>query len=187
MSDVFRGLSAEDYATTLSAGLFSDKEARAEYARLRKVANKRLAYLEKRGYENYQVYKRYADAFGSLRGASIETVREHLSYVAHFLGLQTSKIRGQQLADRRYVATMQKRGYDYITEENVKRFGDFMKAAVDHYGDKEAFDSEHMYELYKAADKSAITPEKVAEDFDYWSAHMDKLPMPEMTEEDKVK
>ena len=187
MPYVFKGLSAEDYATTLSAGFFSDKEARAEYARLRRVANKRLARMEKAGFSTSRTYKLYGEGFESLYKAKIETVREQLADVAHFLGLKTSTITGQRNAVKKAVATMQANGYDAITAENYDQWGRFMQAAIDHYGKKSAFDSERIYEMFERAEKSPITPEKIAEDFDYWYDHTENIPVPEMTEADRVK
>lgn len=187
MSDVFKGLSAEDYAATMSAGLFSDREARAEYARLRKVANARLKRMEKAGYTSSRAYRFYGDGFESLRGADITTVRERLADVAHFIGLKTSSITGQRAAVKKGVSTMQSHGYDAITVKNYDQWGRFMQAAIDHFGDRNAFDSERIYEMFDRAEKSPITPEKVAEDFDYWYDYAENIPVPEITEADRVK
>ena len=180
----FGNLESTVYQPSISRNLFTDREARAEYARLRKVANRRIARLEKAGYGASAIMRRYGGGFESLRGASATAVRERLGDVAAFLEKKSSSVTGQRSARNKFIATMHSLGYTYINKDNVDRFGRFMEAAKRHYGNRNAFDSNQMYTLFDQSDQSAITPEAVAEDFDYWTENMDQMPMPQPEPED---
>ena len=140
----FGNLPSEIYGAGMSEKFFSDKEARAEYARLRKIANRRIARMEKAGYGNSRVMKRFGGGFQSMRGAKIEDVREQLGDVAYFFERKTSSVTGQRAARRKFIETMHELGYDFINSENAGRFGDFMEAAKQHYGNRNAFDSNQI-------------------------------------------
>ena len=174
----FGGLSSSLYQPGMSENLFSDREARAEYARLRKVANRRIARMEKAGYGSSAIMRRYGGGFESLRGASAAAIRERLGDVASFLEKKTSSVTGQRRAVQRFVETMQELGYDFINKKNADRFGRFMEAAKRHYGNKKAFDSEQIISLFEQAEQKKIAPEIVAENFDYWTKQMDAAAMP---------
>lgn len=172
------GLSSVIYQPGMSENMFSDREARREYARLRKVANRRIARLEKAGYGGSRLMTRYGGGFESLRGASAAAVREKLWEVASFLEKKTSSVTGQRAAKRKFVDTMQSLGYD-INMKNADAYGRFMDAVSRHYGSKQAYDSEQMYKIFKGAEKSKrVTPTEVAKNIDYWVEHMDQLPIP---------
>lgn len=185
MAGLFRDLTSAEYSVTLSAGFFSDREARAEYARLRKVANARLQRLEKAGYSESAVFRRYGEGFESLRGASAQEVRERLGDVAKFLGRKTSSVTGQRAAVRSFVETMHELGYDFINKGNADKFGRFMEAAKRHYGSKKAFDSEQVISLFQLTEEKGIDPELVQQDFDHWLEYMDSGEAPEMTPTDR--
>lgn len=175
---------AELYDASVSRLVFSKAEAAAEYAKLRKTANRRLSRLEKAGYEQSSVFRKYGEGFASMRGASEAQLRANLGEVARFLSLKTSSVTGQRAATAAFVETMQERGYDFITKQNAGAFGRFMEAAKKHYGSKKAFDSEQIVDLFERALEAEADPEEIAEDFEYWAENMDKLKAPEMTEDD---
>lgn len=185
MADVFQGLNSEFYAASLSAGFFSLREARAEYARLRKVANARLRRLEKAGYGESAIFRRYGEGFESMRGASEAEVRERLGDVAKFLGRKTSSLTGQRAATRAFVQTMNDLGYDFINKNNADKFGRFMEAAKRHYGSKRAFDSLQVIDLFEFTIENNMNPEEVQQNFDFWLDQMDSGEAPEMTAADR--
>ena len=176
---VFGGLDPAIYQPGLSRGIFTEKEARREYSRLRRVANRRLERLERAGYGNSAVMRRYGQGFESMRGTSEAAIRERLGDVAAFLERKTSSVTGQRAAVRSFVETMQERGYGFITTKNAAQFGRFMEAAKKHYGNAKAFDSEQIIDMFEEVIKSEADPDIVSENFEYWSEHMDELQAPE--------
>ena len=134
------------YQKTLSSSIFDLREARAEYSRLRKIAAKRLKRLGEKAPDS-SIYQRYKDAFGFLdKDAKESTVRKALSEVAYFTELKTSSLSGLKQAKKKFVSSMQERGYDKINLNNVDKFGRFMQEAKDYYKSKKAFDSEKLYD-----------------------------------------
>lgn len=182
MADVFKGLDPDWYSTTVNRTIFTAREARAEYARLRKVANSRIERLEKAGYSDSSIIRRYGDGYESLRGANENTVRKALGDVAHFLGMKTSTVQGQRAALRNYIETMHEHGYDFINKDNAEQFRRFMAAARSHYG--KGFDSENTITLYQKSLENEIAPEVVQENFDYWQLNMDFLEIPKASPTD---
>lgn len=105
----------ELYSFALSTLIFTDKEARAEYARLRRLANKRLDVLQRAGYGKAALLRCYPASFESMRGASERDVRKALAVVSHFLSLKTTTLRGIQSSRKKAIQTCRERGYDFNT------------------------------------------------------------------------
>lgn len=170
------------YATSVSGLVFTEREARAEYARLRRAANARIETLERRGLGDSQSLRRFPSSFGSLAGASEKAVRKGLQEVAHFMSLQTTSYRGQLKARQNMIDALQERGYDFINKSNVAAFGRFMDAAKKHYGNKKSFDSEQIVELFREREEEIAEledPESMENFFYEWEASEDYDNMPE--------
>lgn len=136
------------YQKTLSSSIFDLREARAEYSRLRKIAVKRLMRMGEKAPDS-SIYQRYKDSFGFLdREASESTVRKALADVAYFTELKTSSLSGLTQAKKKFVRSMNEKGYDEINLSNADKFGRFMQAAKDYYKSKKAFDSEQLYDYF---------------------------------------
>lgn len=153
------------YATGLSHLVFTEKEARAEYARLRHSANERIAALQRHGYGDVNSLRRFPKSFESARGASEKQVRKMLSDVAHFMDLQTTSLRGIQRQQRNMIDALQDRGYDFINKGNVQAFGRFMDAAKRHYGSKKSYDSEQIVELFRDYEEEILARQDEMETF----------------------
>lgn len=176
----------ELYSAATSQLVFSEREARQEYARLRRLANRRLAALERAGYGEAAALKNYPADFGSLRGASEREVRKALAEVSRFMSLKTTTIRGIQSSQKKAVSTMQEHGYDFINKNNIESFGRFMAAAKKHAGSKKAFDSEQAVAAFHAALEEDIDPEDLEDWLDEWEDKEDYEP-PEPDESERVK
>lgn len=99
------------------------KGIRAEYAELRKIANKRIARAQKTGalsdLEPFPTTK-------SL-GSDTERIAKAMSSVLKFLSGKKSTARGRAETRAKTVKSLEKIGYDGITEKNVDLFGQFME------------------------------------------------------------
>lgn len=126
----------------------TEREARAEYARLRSIAIKRLKRFEGTEFTDTQVFLKYKDIFIPTRKIKNERdVRYLLSEVASFLRLPYSTISGQRALRKRTVETLQRRGYIGITERNFIDFGRYMQRARA-LSIAKFFDSVRAAELY---------------------------------------
>lgn len=173
-----KGGGLHDYYVTESAFYFTPQEARAEYARLRREANRRLEVLRRSDFKNIKaVTNRPADYAALPRGASEKEVRRALFDVARFISLKTSSLKGARAARREWVSSMQDAGYTWVNEKNADEFGRFLGAvqeseAASGYdsGDKAGYSG-----LFRLAKKKNIDPQEMAKDFQYWMQHRQEL------------
>lgn len=166
----------ELYSATTSPLIFTDKEARAEYARLRRLANKRLDVLERAGYGEAASLRNYPASFGSMRGASERDMRKALADVSRFLSLKTTTLRGIKSSQKKAINTLHEHGYDFINKDNIESFGRFMEAAKRHAGSKKAFDSEQAVEAFRAAKAVEMSDEEMEDYLDDWEEMEDYEP-----------
>lgn len=172
------GTSIYDYS---SAGYdFTLREARAEYSRLRKIAEKRLQRMAASPYESSDIYRRYADRFKPLpRGASEERVRKQLYEVARFTELKTGSVSGMRASREKQIEAMHDLGYDWLNETNINAFNDYMERVAKFTAAKN-YDSEEIVDLFhEAVVKRNIDPELVLEDFTDYMEGIADIPLPE--------
>lgn len=159
-------------------GYLDITEARAEYARLRSAAVKRLQRLSGTEGERYTAFRMYGkEGFPSLpRNASASEVGRALADVYHFLEMKTSSIGAIRASQREAIKTLQSRGYDFINKGNIREFGEFMEAArqqkvvSDNRGG-----SPTIVELYETVKRLQMPPEQVQHRFAYWLSKRKEL------------
>lgn len=160
-----------NYELQNSAQVFTVREARAEYSRLRKIAQKRLARLGVSEFSTSTTFQNWQRGFAALeRGAPERTVRKALYDVARFLNLRTSSVSGARRARKQFVEAMHERGYSFINARNADEFGRFMKEVKKHE-DYRGRDSEQLVELYKTAKEKRISPLSLAQNYEKWFAN----------------
>lgn len=171
--NVLRGTAAM-YTVTQAPYYFPIREAKAEYARLRAVAEKRISRLQAAGYS----LQGQQTSFKPLqRGATQSEVYKSLADVSKFLSMKSSTVTGRKQQRRALVETMQDRGYDFINENNVEQFGEFMREAKLH-DEYRGYDSEEVVELFHVAKEKHVKPEDLARDLDLWMGNEKLLNMP---------
>ena len=159
-------------------GYLTEKEARAEYSRLRSIAVKRLQRLASTEGRHHAAFKMYGrEGFSPLpRNASASEIGRALADVHHFLEMKTSSISQIREAQRSAVQTLQERGYTFINRSNIREFGEFMEAAR---RQKVASDnrggSPIIVELYETVKRLNLDPAVVQRDFAYWLARKKEL------------
>lgn len=154
-----------------------EAEARKEYRRLRRIAQKRLARFEGTQYEETDIYKNRAIKHPFKPSSELKDVRSlqaALSDVRGFLDSERSTITGLKRIDKRTVATLQANGYNFVNMSNIKAFGEFMEAARIKAG-RRMFASDRVAELYDAAERKKIPPEQLLKDFEYWRKNVEEL------------
>lgn len=159
---VLKGTAAM-YRITQAPTFFTPREARAEYARLRAVAQKRIQRLQSAGYKIQG-----PTSFKPLpRGASEADIYKSLADVARFISQKSSTISGRKEAIRKMVKKMQSHKYDFINERNAEEFGEFMKEAKKH-DEYRGYDSAEVVDLFHIAKQKRVKPEELAQDLDIW-------------------
>lgn len=171
-SNVLRGTAAM-YTVTQAPFYFTDKEARAEYARLRAVAEKRVQRLQSAGYKLTGKTE-----FKPLeRNASEAEIYKSLADVAKFINMKSSTITGRKASVEKMVEKMHEHGYDFINKNNAEQFGEFMREAKKH-DEYRGYDSEEVVELFHIAKEKHVRPEELAQDLDTWIGNESLINMP---------
>lgn len=154
-----------------------EAEARKEYQRLRRIAQKRLARFEGTQYEDTEAYKNRAIKHPFKPSSELKDVRAlqaALSDVRGFLDSERSTISGLKRIDKKAVSTLQANGYTFVNMGNIKAFGKFMEAVRIKAG-RRMFASDRVAEMYEAAEKKKIPPEQLLKDFEYWRKNVEEL------------
>lgn len=108
------------------ATTISDKTLRAEYSRLRSIANKRLQRMEGRP-EAAGTYDRLPDQFPKLKGMSRADVVRALGDVSEFLTAKRGSLSGIRESNKQIQESLNKRGIN-VPQDQIAKFGSFMNA-----------------------------------------------------------
>lgn len=101
------------------------KEMRAEYSELRKIANKRIKRAQAKGELMDVEQFRTTKSIMSGADANVNLVKSY-NEVVKFLNSKRSTAKGREEIRKKTRETLHKLGYQGITEENDKLFGEFM-------------------------------------------------------------
>lgn len=185
-SKLQEGKSLREYYPAISKEWLTPKEARKEYNRLRAIANKRYAALE-RNYPASSMAQEYRGGFPSAKGESDQRVYNRLYNVAKYLQSKMSSVTGQRAYRKKAIASLHESGYDFINESNFDQFTAYMDEVKSHSDDRAVeYQSEDIVDLFERALEEDADPLEVAEDFEYWLDHEEE-PMPESREKREKK
>lgn len=168
------GLSLTDYYPEAARNVFTPDEARREYNRLRRLANKRLEALQRR-YPASSMAREYAAGFQALGSDGDRRLFQRLYRVARFMSSKLGSVTGMRQYRKRMIASLHEAGYDFVNESNFDAFTDFMAEVKTHrsYSD---YASEEIVELFGEAVEKNADPVSIAEAFEYW---LDREEIPE--------
>lgn len=150
-----------------NADVWTDSAVRAEYSRLRDIAQKRLKRLAKSEPSSY-AYRANVGEYPAARGQSTEEIRMRLPQLAKFIAAKTGSVSGIRAQRAKAVKTFQEHGYDFITKENIGTFGEFMEAFKSKKGKTRAYGSYEAVELWEFTQEQNIDPERVKRKFAQW-------------------
>lgn len=141
---------------------------RKEYTRLRDIAQKRLKRMASSEWGTSQIYRRNVDAFPKLKDIKSGT---HLSYVladlSRFVSSPQSTLSGLRARRTKAIDTLHEHGFDFVTPENFKKFGEFMEYWRDEKLDS-IYDSGDAADAYYIVEKHGIKADAVQKDFEFW-------------------
>lgn len=152
----------------------SEATLKAEYTRLRKIANARGKALARSEFADTKGAQRVIGKFKT--PASKLSKRElvyELQELATVTTSQLTSVRGLQKQRRETIATLKAHGYN-IKPKDLEKFGEFMQALRDFYGRK-GVDSPRSADLFAIAQRRGISNEELSADFNYWLEHTDQL------------
>lgn len=162
------------YNIEVSPELFTPSEARAEYNRLRSIANKRLARLRESEFSGYDIVQRFKGGFGAPRTMSEGDLYKSLQDVARFVSSKTSSVTGIRRAISKEVETLRKHGYTFVNKQNINAFRNFW-AEIKANHDTSKLDSEQVADLFRLAEKKKVDPTTISSAFEYWLEHSNQI------------
>ena len=158
---------------TRSGGRWSDKEIRQEYTRLRDIMEKRLKRLGEKSPES-KAYQQNVGRFRPARGQSTEALRKQLPDLAKLVRAKGSSVSGQKAIQQQTLGTLHEHGYDFVNEENLQDFGDWME-------EWRQSDGEHVYgspevaEEFEWAEDHEVRLGQIKDKFFGWMEHREEM------------
>lgn len=143
------------------ADVWTAENIKAEYTRLRKVAQERLREMSKSpiGRESY-TFKRNQGRFRPASELTTGQMKVMLSEVARMITARRGTLSGIKRARKQAIETLHEHGYEFVNESNFSQFGEFMRAwnasSFRGYGSPLAVD---FFEKAQAAIGQNVDPE----------------------------
>lgn len=150
-----------------NADVWTDSAVRAEYSRLRDIAQKRLKRLAVNEPQSY-AYRANVGQYAPARGMSTEDIRTQLPTLAKFIAAKTGSVMGIRAQRRKAVQTFQEHGYKFINQGNLAAFGEFMESFRSKKGKTRTYGSFDAAELWEFTQENKIDPERVKKQFAQW-------------------
>lgn len=157
----------------------SDKELEREYTRVRRDAQERLRAFARSSDPDIRGAAVVAEKAGLyLNRAQIKAVgggralMEDLLIDAYrFVSAKTSSVSGFRRMREKQVASLQAKGYDFVTADNIKEFGEFMDFFKSRK-DAKAYGSGTVALAYNQAVAQGISPASLKAHFKFYLAQV---------------
>lgn len=164
----------DEYNVEIASQRMTPAEARAEYNRLRNIANKRLWNLEKSAYKEFDIVTENVGKFVGPTKLTETELYQNLQDVARFVSSSTSTVRGITSMLRKEVKTLHKHKYNYVNMSNILEFREFWKELRAHNDISIVYDPS-ITDLFDLAQKKNVDPASVGKAFEYWSQHSKEI------------
>lgn len=152
------------------------RELNALYREYRATANKRLAAIGKS--EEFRESLTYRANIGQYDVAPSKLTRAELTgkiaQVSRMLSAVTGSLTGLREQANATVESLQNAGYNFITRENLREFGEFMEYARAKLG-KKYYGSEQTADLYDIAQEKGISIDVLYREFETWRRNRNVL------------
>lgn len=155
------------YPEALESGALSLAEMRAEYSRLRKIANRRIAALGRSEFADTDAYKKNVGKYTTIATLDETELRYKLYDLSKFVTARSGSVTGQRRIREQVIETFRNMGVEFINKHNYKRFTDFMEASRTAKFSK-IVSSDRIKELFGVLSRHKIDSGKVLEDFKKW-------------------
>ena len=110
------------------AEVWTPENIRAEYTRLRKIAEERLKTMSKSPIGRASMtYRRNKGRFLPASQLTTGHQKVMLAEVARMITARTGTLSGIKRARRMAIKTFQEHGYEFVTEKTYEEFGEFMR------------------------------------------------------------
>lgn len=145
-----------------------EKQARAEYSRLRSVARKRIERLGSSEFSNRAIYRYNVNRFIPLQDVrSVGQLGSLLGDVKRFLESPVSTVSGQRADRKSKIAQLHAHNYKFVNESNFDRFTDFMEY-IREKSRASQLSSDQVAELFEVFKVGDVDLEQVSKEFSKW-------------------
>lgn len=110
------------------ADVWTPENIRSEYSRLRKIAQERLRIMKASeiGMQS-RTYQTNKNRFKPVSQMTLGETKIALNEVSRMISAKTGTLSGIKKAHSQAIRTLQKHGYEFVTEKNYWEFGEFMR------------------------------------------------------------
>lgn len=174
---LIKPIEAYEMSSLRNPSVWSEKELRKEYSRLRSIARKRLERLKAGGYDWASSYRENVGKFKPIKDVSSRRELESLTRdVSRFITAKSGSARGLREIQKGTISTLREHGYTGINEQNFRRFGEYMEYLRD-MGEIErgTLSSERAVDLFRHANRLGISEGDIAANFDFWEKNVKAL------------
>ena len=121
---------ARDYIPYVLAHEHTEREKRAEYTRMRDIAQKRIKRMQKSEWSNTEWAKRYSDGWKKLKDIKNAAELDNaIADIHHFLEMKQSRVSGFNEIREKNIKKLHASGYDFVNKKNWRAFAQFMDQA----------------------------------------------------------
>ena len=171
-----------DVYTPYNMGSMTEKQIRAEYSRLRSVANKRLQRLEKAGIGKRALSGYQFPTISQIESSSKSTVSSELASVSRWLSDYRSTITGEKQFLSEFREMMQDKGYGDLvkTPEDIYKVVDLLDDLRErHKNDllryRSGLTDQDIFEAMQQAQRLRIPVDALKKNIELFVANMDAL------------
>lgn len=153
-----------------------DKQIRAEYTRLRDIAQKRIKRLGESEWRSSETYQRYKGGFPKLSEIPNRTnLSYELAKLSRFVSAKTTTVTGLRHQRTEQLKSLKKHGYDFVNKKNIDKFVQFMEDFRNKELGRRKEGSPIVVELFYQTERLGLDPKVVARDFDYWLSNLETM------------
>lgn len=149
------------------------RATRAEYRRYRDIINRRIAALEKAGFEATEFVTKNKGRFAAVSTLTQKQVEQNLARIKAALQYSGSTVTGAKFLQAKVVQSLRKAGYN-ITPANIAAFGRFMEKFRATYG-KRAYGSDKAAALFDTIENAGYSSDEIMKDFDLFYENEKKV------------
>lgn len=152
-------------------GDLSMEELRNAYKYLYKLSKDRLYKLERADRANYDRVIEFKNSSDVLPPSAILNKTDllyALRQTASFVSSSYSTVRGQKRVEAAKLMTLHENGYDFVNEDNIASFGEFMAWAREQLADAVDIGSDQVARVYDWMTKQRLSINNIKKDFEFF-------------------
>ena len=151
----------------------NDADLRAEYSRLRSIAQKRISRIKGTEFEQSAIFKENRHGFLTVKQAKAQDVLvDELMSIRRFLLDTTSTLTGARERKAKILNTLNERGYTFVNSENYWKYTQFMDFA-DSMLKGTYYSSDFVNDFFEKIESQGSSLEQMKRWFTNWMSSQD--------------